>query len=349
MPFLVLECLEGRTIEGLLAARDTISTTDAIAVGLQLAAALAAVHQAGVVHRDVKPSNVFVTKAPDGRERIKLVDFGIARLDRPGERKISLCGAFVGTPEYMSPEQLLARGDVDLRSDVYALGATLFECVTGKVPYSGTYAQILLKSASPQPTPSVMSVGREVPQRLAAIIDRALCKPREDRFQDMDGFAAALLAVAPSARRHTALLSPPVQPIVEPATSAALPAVKEPQINCAQRRRCVRAAYVTPVRIIIGTIVLDGRSEDISEGGMLVLCRGECPVDRPISIRFASPIDGRVVTVDARVRWVKGIGRYDQAQRALGVEFDAVPDDLWASISRYTELMGEPGAGDAEE
>ena len=114
-----------------------------------------------------------------------------------------------------------------------------------------------------------------------------------------------------------------------------------------QRRRAPRAAYVTPVRILVDGYTIDGRSEDISESGMLVLCRGECPVNKTLGIRFASPIDGRVVTLSGQVRWVKGTGKHDQAQRAIGVQFDAVPDDVRASINRYAEMMEDPARREA--
>ncbi len=338
-PYLVLECLDGRTLEGLLAARERISVIDTVAIGLSLGRALSAAHRAGVVHRDVKPANVFVIRDPDGREYTKLVDFGIARIDDASERRLSKSGALIGTPEYMSPEQLLAVEEVDARSDIYALGVTLYECLTGQVPYSGTYAQILLQSASPHATPSVRAGRPDVPAPIAEVIDRALCKDRRDRYSDMDAFTAALTAAAKETRTtrlRSALLGPPPLP-----DSAAARSVDAP-LDYTQRRRSPRAAYVTPVRLIIDGRTLDGRSEDISDTGMLVLCRGECPVDQSVAIRFASPIDGRVVTLLGRVRWVKGTGKQDHAQRAIGVQFDTIPDDVRASIHRYAELMEDP-------
>jgi serine/threonine-protein kinase len=342
-PYLVLECLEGRTLEGLLAARERIPVIDTVAIGISLARSLAVAHRAGVVHRDVKPANVFVIRDPDGREHTKLVDFGIAAIPPAGQRKLSKAGALIGTPEYMSPEQLLAVDPVDARSDIYALGVTLYECLTGDVPYSGTYAQILLQSAAPRPTPKVRAGRPEVPPHIAEVIDRALEKARGDRFADMDAFASALAAAARASgvtRLHPALLGPPPLP-----DSAAARSVDAP-LDYTQRRRCPRAAYVTPVRIIVDGMAIDGRSDDISETGMLVLCRGECPEDKAVAVRFASPIDGRVVTVLGRVRWVKGTGKHDHAQRAIGIHFDAVPDDLRASINRYAEMMEDPARRD---
>jgi serine/threonine-protein kinase len=137
-PFVVMENLEGRTLEGLLTTRGKLSIHETVALTLQLADALEATHEAGVVHRDMKPSNVLITRDRDGRERVKLVDFGIAQIaGSKDEEKLTGIGALIGTPAYMAPEQLLALEDVDLRADLYALGITMFECLTGNVPYIG--------------------------------------------------------------------------------------------------------------------------------------------------------------------------------------------------------------------
>jgi len=340
MPFLVLERLEGRTLEGLLATRGKLPVADTVAIGVQLARSLAAAHRAGVVHRDVKPSNVFIIRDAEGRERTKLVDFGIARVDLVAGSKLTTAGAPMGTPEYMSPEQLMAQTDIDERSDVYALGVTLFECLTGDVPYSGSYPEILLKSAVAPSTPSLHDAAPEVPIEVARVIDRALSKARGDRFPDMDSFASALEASTPSGRRHPVLLGPPPAPVVVPPPSR--PPTPVAAIDFTQKRRSPRAAYVTPVRMLVDGATLDGRSEDISESGMLVLCRGELPINEPIEIRFASPIDGRVVTLQGHARWIKKTGRNDHAQRAIGLQFDAVPEELQLSIRHYAEMMEDP-------
>jgi serine/threonine-protein kinase len=336
MPYLVIERLEGRSLEGLLATRERLSALDTVAIGMQLADALAAAHKAGVVHRDVKPANVFVIRDAEGYEHTKLVDFGIAQVKLPvTERRITGIGALIGTPEYMSPEQLLALDDIDIRSDVYALGVTLFECLTGTVPYTGNYAQVLLRSASNDPAPSVRLHAPNIAESLVQVIDRAIAKTRTDRYADMSAFARALAGVFPDSRPRSTLLGPPPLPAAARTASVV-------KLDPRQRRRAPRAPYITPVRIVLDKEPLDGRSEDISEGGMLVLCRGECATNRLVEVRFASPIDGVVVTLQARVRWVKGAGRQDHGLRALGVEFVEVPDDVRASINRYAELMEDP-------
>src|SRR6185436_2352458 len=112
MPYLVMELIEGRTLAGILAARQRLAVADAVRVAIQLCEALSAIHERGVVHRDIKPSNVFVARDEIGREVVKLFDFGIATLSgaAPGvaDKKLTQIGAVIGTPEYMSPEQLIA-------------------------------------------------------------------------------------------------------------------------------------------------------------------------------------------------------------------------------------------------
>ena len=345
MPFLVLERLEGRTRVGLIVARGKLPVTDTVAIGLQLARSLAAAHRAVVVHRDVKPSNIFIIRDVEGRERTKLVDFGIARVDRVAGCKLTTAGAPMGTPEYMSHEQLMAQEDLDARIDVYGLGVTLFECLTGDVPYSGSYPEILLKSAVARSTPSLHDAAPEIPIQIARVIDRALAKARDDRFPDMDSFAAALDASAPSSRKHSVLLGPPPIPVaVIPPSRHATPVGP---IDFAQKRRSPRAAYVTPIRMLVDGATVDGRSEDISENGMLILCRGELPINHPIDIRFASPIDGRVVTLRGHARWVKKTGREDHAQRAIGLQFEGVPEEVLRSIRQYAEMMQDPARRDS--
>jgi serine/threonine-protein kinase len=332
-PFVVMEMLDGRTLEGLVAARGKIALEDTLAIAIQLSRALEAAHGAGIVHRDVQPSNVLVVRDHRQREAIKLIDFGLARVEAAKEDKLTGIGALIGTPAYMSPEQLLGLDDVDARSDVYALGVTLFECLTGRVPYEGTYQEVLLQVCSPGPVPTLDPVGSGVPAPLAAIVRKAMDKERAARYPRMRELRAALLAAYPKAREHSELFGPPVDP------DAAAPAGPD------ARRKLVRAPYVTPVRIVVGDLTIDGRTEDISTGGMLVVCHQVCPTDQKATIRFALPIEGKVAAVDVQVRWVKAARANDpQGARALGVEFVDAPADVTRSIARYVSLMTVPDA-----
>ncbi len=330
-PYFVMERLEGRTLEGLLAARTKLSGEDTVAVISQLCEALDVAHRAGVVHRDLKPSNIFLVRECDGQERVKIVDFGTAQLEAPGEGKLSGIGAIIGTPAYMAPEQLLALEDVDSLADIYALGVTMLECLTGQVPYEGSYQQVLLQVCSGDAPPDIRARFPGVVEDLAAIVQRALAKKREDRFPDVVALARAIHEAVPGAPTQTTFLGPP-----PPSRFAA---AKPPDGR--QRRRAPRAPYVTPVHIVLPRGSVDGRTEDISAGGMLVVTRELCEPNQRVTIRFALPMEGHVVSCEADVRWVRA-ARPDAADgvRAIGVEFFDLSAVVKASIDRYVEAMG---------
>ncbi len=314
-PYIVMENLEGRTLEGLLAARGKLSAPVTVALASQICEALRAVHDAGIIHRDLKPSNVIVLPGRDGVETAKLIDFGMAQM-RTDER-ITDVGALVGTPAYMAPEQLLAAEDIDRRVDVYALGVTMFECLTGDVPYQGPYARVILQACTDGPLPS-LPAGTD--PAVSAVVHRAMAKAREERFFTAPEFAAAL-------RRLAVHLVPPSS---------------GPSTAPEQRRRWRRAPYNTPVEITLANGTIDGRTEDISQGGLLVICWQPCEAGGRVSVRFALPIEGRVIRCDAHLRWARSA---DPARavgpRALGLEFIDPSPELQASIEHYVRLMGE--------
>ncbi len=196
--FIVLEMLEGRTLEGILAARRPLSVADSVAVCLQLCDALGAVHRAGVLHRDIKPGNIILVRGASGEERAKLVDFGIARMEDPDlDSKLTAAGTVLGSPAYMAPERLLGQGDDDVRTDVFSLGATLYECLGGKPPLWGTYQEIVIQVAGPAPIPPLQSVAPDVPEALAQVVDRAVAKSPSARFGTVGDLAFAIEHAVP--------------------------------------------------------------------------------------------------------------------------------------------------------
>jgi len=338
-PYFVMEKLEGRTLEGLLAARRKIAVEDAVAVGLQVCDALGAAHRADVVHRDLKPSNIFVVRERDGVERVKVVDFGTAQMaSRDAAEKLTVSGALLGTPSYMAPEQLLAEPHIDRLADIYALGVTLVECVTGRVPYEGNYQKVLLQVCATTPPPPLRKIFPELDPALAAVFQRAVAPKRADRFPSALEFARALHAAVPAERRRTTLLGAPPIPKFGPPE----PAPADP------RRKMPRAPYVTPVSLAVGGGTVDGRTEDISEGGLLVITRQTCEPNQRATVRFASPIEGRVVTCEAHLRWVRAAPpEVANGARAIGLEFIDPSAEIKASIARYVAAMGEAtGMGD---
>jgi eukaryotic-like serine/threonine-protein kinase len=344
-PYLVLELLEGRSLEGILAVRRRIGAAEVAWVGAAVCDALAAAHRLGIIHRDIKPSNVFVARDDQGREVVKLFDFGVARV--PSEnKKLTQDGALLGTPEYMAPEQLLAR-EVDGRTDLYALGITLYECLAGVVPFEGNFGEVLLKVSTESLTPIRQKVA-EVPAELAAAIERALSREPDGRYADAQTFAQALRKAAPAAGAVSLLGIRPGPPPVparpgtalEASSKASLPGrpapAPPPLPQPATRRRFPRAPYVTPVRIYHGGAILDGRSEDVSVGGLLVLAPQAFEQAELVKVRFSLPMTGKVVEIGATARWVKAA----RITGAVGLEFSSLPADAHEVIERYVTMMG---------
>lgn len=349
-PYLVLELLEGRSLEGILAVRRKIAAAEVAWVGAAICDALGAAHQRGIIHRDIKPSNVFVARDEQGREVVKVFDFGVARV--PSEnKKLTQDGALLGTPEYMAPEQLLAR-EIDARTDLYAVGVSLYECLTGVVPFEGNFGEVLLK-VSTQPLPPIKQKAPDVPAELASVIERVLAREAADRFPDAQTFAQALRKAAPPGTWGSLLgirqgpppvpqrlVAAPVSlPIPPSAVSPGVPrplAVPPPLPQPATRRRFPRAPYVTPVRIIHGSSVLDGRSEDISVGGLLVLAPQAFEQAELVTVRFALPVTGRVIEIGATARWVKAA----RVTGAVGLQFSLLPAEAHEVIDKYVTMMG---------
>src|SRR4051794_24882294 len=187
-PFIVFEYVEGENLRELLVRCGVLSIRQVLELGGEIARALAFAHQHGLVHRDVKPQNVIL--AGDGRA--KVTDFGIAR-SLAVEHGVTQTGTVMGTSSYISPEQ--ARGErVDASSDIYSLGAVLFELLTGQPPFDGdNFVAVAMQHVS-QPAPSILERRPDCPVRLARAVDRALAKQPQDRFPTMDAFAAELEA-----------------------------------------------------------------------------------------------------------------------------------------------------------
>jgi serine/threonine-protein kinase len=192
--YLVMELLEGETLASRLATRGHLRPDEVLPIGLQVCDALAAVHAAGIVHRDLKPNNVYLSRGRDGSaERVKLLDFGIARVEWE-ETRITHTGGPVGTPGYMSPEQENGSGEVDGRSDLFALGAMLYECLTGEPPPSVTGSALVgaMIKRSERVDSGTQRAAQLVPTTWRVVIDKAMAVQPADRYADAREFAQAL-------------------------------------------------------------------------------------------------------------------------------------------------------------
>jgi serine/threonine-protein kinase len=190
-PYLVMEYLEGQSLVSLV--RGPLELSLAVDLLCQVCDALGAAHAHGVIHRDLKPGNVFLVPAGEGRQRVKLLDFGLAKsLIYPADRTPTQNGVLLGTPEYMAPEQC-AGEPVDARTDIYALGIMAHQLLTGQLPFTGHPAELLLAHLQRTP-PLAHEVKPGVPAELSRVLVRAMAKRPEHRFASAAEMREALVA-----------------------------------------------------------------------------------------------------------------------------------------------------------
>ncbi len=196
VPYLVMEWLEGRDLAQILARFGPLPVETAIDYILQACEALAEVHARGIVHRDLKPSNLFVTRGRDGLPNVKLIDFGVSKVELSGTSatsRITQVGTALGSPSYMSPEQMSGAEDADLRTDVWGLGVVLFELLTQALPFgSGTLADIFARIVV-EPPPEPLALRPGLPPGLAPVMMRCLQAEPAERFQNVEALAEALV------------------------------------------------------------------------------------------------------------------------------------------------------------
>lgn len=190
-PYFVMELIDGTPLDKIIRDRGRLPPLEAIQLIRQAACGLGAAHRAGIVHRDVKPSNLIV----DGRGTVKLVDFGIARVAAAGQA-LTGAAALMGTPGYMAPEQAAGR-PVDHRADIYALGLTLFELLAGAPPYAAPDPISLVVKHLQEPLPDLRARGLGIPDELVQLVEQMGAKDPDDRLQSCDAVVAALDDLAP--------------------------------------------------------------------------------------------------------------------------------------------------------
>lgn len=191
-PFLVMEYVRGATLRQLLSERRALSIEEVVEYALQVCEGLAAAHASGIVHRDIKPSNLIVTERPDGSPLVKILDFGIAKSESPASLILTETSAMLGSPLYMAPEQMRDAHRADARSDLWALGVTLYEALTGQLPFPAfTTAAVIAAVLSDDPIPPRQHVPG-LPEGLEAVVLRCLRRDPAERFTDVGQLALAL-------------------------------------------------------------------------------------------------------------------------------------------------------------
>ncbi|MDF2693458.1 MAG: hypothetical protein K0S65_1841, partial [Labilithrix sp.] len=321
-PYIVVEMLEGRTLEGLVAARGALPVAEACAVIRQIADVLVAAHEASVRHGDVKPENVLIVRDAWGVERAKLVHWESATL---------------------------AEGAPDTAVDLAGIGVCAFLALAGRTRNEGEDVRSIR---------SGKWAVQDLTASLGTVIARTLGGAGADRFTSAKEFIDALDAAAPAAplvmqlldakpeRRGTSIRPEPRSASVVPPPEVveAAPVLTGTPPSAAtdpvEMRRYPRAAYRTPVRVEVpGIGAVDGRSEDISEGGLFVITRGKIADGAQVTVRFALPIDGKVVSETGVVRWSRAPHSGDGGARAIGIELSSPGAESVKQISRYVSFM----------
>jgi serine/threonine protein kinase len=197
LPYLVTEYLDGIDLSDQLKARGKLSATSAVHIARQLCKGLGAAHQSQVIHRDVKPQNIFLvgefSRGLPERPAVKVLDFGLSRFSDSSDNQLTQTGCIMGTPAYMAPEQARG-GQVDHRTDIYGVGVVLYTMLTGRPPFEGETPQATVLAAMNSEPPRPRSVEPTILPRLELIIERAMARDPAERYQDMAEFEQALSA-----------------------------------------------------------------------------------------------------------------------------------------------------------
>ncbi|MFO0547000.1 MAG: serine/threonine-protein kinase [Polyangiaceae bacterium] len=321
--YLVMERLEGTPLDELAErARGALPLEDVLSIGERWIEVVATAHAAGVVHRDLKPENVFVTTSGV----VKVLDFGLASVrDERARRRLTATGVPMGTPAFMPPEQALALWDeVDARSDVYALGASLFTLLTGRLVHEARSAPELLVMVSTRPAAPVATLAPWVPIELARVLDRALRFRRQERFAHAGELLVAFREAARTAR--VAGASPPPSLAGTAHHAATISPITRPSAAARPRSNAVIAGFV-------GLALL------ASVGVVVVLARR--PSDRVDTTSAASPSSEPAVSVLADTAVHDSAPRVDNI---VGVGPRATPQ---AAPSPSPTSSASPSSSDA--
>jgi hypothetical protein len=312
-PYLAMAYLEGQTLSE-RARAERLPAAEAATIARKLARALAVAHKAGVIHRDLKPANIMV--GPDGEPVV--MDFGLARLGDGEADRLTGTGDVLGTPAYMAPEQVdRAAGPVGPATDVYGLGAVLYELLTGRPPFTGTLSETLWQIGCREPQrPSALRP--DLDPQLEAIVMKAMAKRIDDRYPTMNAFAGALddyLSAPAAPVNRVARHLPVADTVVEP-VAPARPAAPRP------RRFRSRLAGVTAAVLLAGAagvLILSGQRDGKT--------REEPPAPQPKDEPVTKPKDERVTKPMGKPKYRAFIGP-TEGSGWYGTRFWVVsPDD----------------------
>ena len=261
--YIAMEFVEGEPLSKIIAREGALPPARAVEITRQVADALAAAHErpTPIVHRDLKPDNVMIGVRRDGADRVKVVDFGIAEAMSGGGPKLTQQGLVIGTPEYMSPEQLSAI-TLDCRSDIYSLALVTFDMLTGQLPFVGEspHEAALMRLRDRPRTLAEVRPDVAWPPALQAVMDRALARAPADRFSTAPEFARALMDAIGAAAGAARVTTAPIAARVETARPLAAPAPAPER----KRTALIGSAAVLGLAVVVsvGLLAWRGRSGD---------------------------------------------------------------------------------------
>jgi serine/threonine-protein kinase len=291
-PYMVMEYLEGRDLSAVIAEHRRLPVEEAVAHVLEACDAIAEAHSVGIVHRDLKPANLFLTRQPDGTFRVKVLDFGISKAMVTGESDHSLTrtSSMMGSPLYMSPEQMRSAKNVDPRTDVWALGVILFELLTGDPPFNAeSIPELSAKVLLENPTP-IRGLRPDVPPALEAAVMRALEKDPAKRFGTVAELAMALVPFGPArtranAERASRVLRVPAAPpaaVTQPMPDAPVSSVSAPSYARTEGAWAETAGIKkekSRAPVVLGAVAVAA----ITVAGGLVVLRGATHTGAPVT------------------------------------------------------------------
>jgi tRNA A-37 threonylcarbamoyl transferase component Bud32 len=300
--FLVMEWLDGRSLEAVIIEDGPLPAQRAIHIAIQAAEGVQRAHELQIVHRDLKPANIMLVTRDGDPDFVKVTDFGVARVPIGNTSKLTQAGTTYGTPSYMSPEQ--AMGDeIDARADIYALGVMLFEMLSGRLPFEGSSIAHILSMHVTEPAPHVIEFAPDVPRALDELVFRCMAKSPDDRFRSADSLSDALRAIrdgvsdtgfmasVPGPAAQTAAVGGPkvVLPTMAPAPDSLAANSAEWAIEAAND--LVREARKRPPRllILVGIVALVAVGFAVSLG----LKAGQAVGDKVDAVKLQSLADER--------------------------------------------------------